>query len=135
MEKSADIIISVFNRAETLSSFKASSPVNFNLLESDKNEVASYLEYRANKKLKEIGGLTLAANLNHPSKQIEEQLANQQVNTPQIPSIVVPHVDQEIPAYSSSPLDILSKSLGIPTNSSVDKPKNEELIDATIISH
>jgi hypothetical protein len=136
MEKSADIIISVFNRAETLTSFKAPNPVNFNLLESDKNEVASYLEYRASKKLKELIGQTSETYQNHPSKQIEEQLANQQVNTSNIPSINVPIFNQEIPAYSSSPLEILSKSLGIPTlNSSEKKPENDASINASIIIH
>lgn len=136
MEKSADIIISVFNKAEALSSFKAPHAVKYNLLDSDKNEVVSYLEYRANKKLKELGGQKLEAYANHPSKQIEEQLAHQQANTHPIPSINLPHVRDNIPAYSSSPLEILSINLGIPTlNTSKDNTENDATIKSSIILH
>lgn len=141
IEKAADIIISVFNRAEALSSFKAPHPVKYNLVDADKSEVASYLEYRASKKVKNSGVQNDDKFSNHPSKQIEEilntqvQVDNSEPVTNTTLFVNLPHVDDNTSAYSTTPSEILSKNLGIPTVDSSEEKSEDNSATVNIIPH
>lgn len=134
IEKAADIIISVFNKAETLSSFKAPHPVKYNLVESDQSEAASFLQHRALKRAAQPKTENEPLS-NHPSKQIEEQLntspQSTEARTSEIPNIIFPAVDENNTPFEQKTADILDKTLGLPPQEEAE----DKEIPSKIIPH
>jgi len=134
IEKASDVIISVFNKAETLSSFKAPHPVKYNLVESDQSEVASFLQHRASKRSIQPKNENEALS-NHPSKQIEELLNSSPQSTEshssQIPNIIFPTADENKTPFEQKASDILDKTLGLPPQEEADEIE----IPSKIIPH
>jgi hypothetical protein len=134
IEKAADIIISAFNRAEALSSFKAPHAVQYNLVESDKEEVASFLQHRASKRAAQPQHKTDAL-ANHPSKQIEQHLNaksdSTEAHTNQIPNIIFPTAEENKSPFNQKTSEILDKTLGLPSQEEAE----DKEIPSKIIPH
>jgi hypothetical protein len=102
------------------------------------------MEYRANKKVKDLGAQQTDKFADHPAKQIEEILNQESLNVEPVVDPTnnlfnnIPSVDDNTPAYSSTPSEILSKKFGIPTvdsSDSAEEKQNDNTATENIIPH